>query len=75
MRKIIAPDGYVLTQAAAVADDLRHFAKEVYLGKYDSPENWATWATENAYSWLVEQGRQEEADNLVNLENQQRKTT
>lgn len=64
MRKIVAPEGFVLTQAGDIQDDKRLFAKEVYLSKFDKPENWTTWPKAEAYSWLVERGRQDEADNL-----------
>ena len=33
LRKLIASEGFTLTNGEA-------YGKEVYLGKYDSPENW-----------------------------------
>ena len=40
MNKMIAPDGQYYTQAANVPAQERVFAKIVFLGKYDAPENW-----------------------------------
>lgn len=40
MNKLTAPDGHFYTQAATVPAKERIFAVEVYLSKYDAPENW-----------------------------------
>lgn len=63
MNKIIAPDGKYYTQAADVPFEERVYANIVYLGKYDSPENWRLAEAEEKDAWEEEMRRREEPVN------------
>lgn len=51
MKHLIAPDGKFYTQAADVPANERIFATEIYLGKYDAPENWRLADAEEKEAW------------------------
>ncbi len=56
MRIIIAKEGYVYTETADIPLPERVFAKKLYLGIYDSPDNWKE-ITEEEYNRMQEQLR------------------
>jgi hypothetical protein len=56
MRKITASDGYVYTQAQETPIESMIFAKELYLGISDFPDNWREIPEEEAKS--IEEERQ-----------------
>lgn len=70
MNKLTAPDGHYYTQAATVPAKERIFAVEVYLGKYDSPENWrlADEAEKEATEKEVEAAEFQEREQLEQME-------
>lgn len=55
IKKLTATDGHVLTNGEA-------YGKEIYLGKFDSPENWSEITEEEYEAVLAEQERQEEEE-------------
>lgn len=56
MRNIIAKEGYVFTEAADIPLQERLFAKKLYLGICDSPDNWKE-ITEEEYNKMQEELR------------------
>lgn len=50
LRKMVATDGFVLTNGEA-------YGKEIYLGKNDSPANWHEITDEEYQTILAEQER------------------
>lgn len=60
MRKMTANDGYVYTQAKETPVGSMIFAKELYLGINDSPDNWREIPEEEAES--IEEERQSIAE-------------
>lgn len=59
MKHLIAPDGKFYTQAADVPVEERVYASEVYLGKYDKPENWRLADAAEKEAWEEEMRRRE----------------
>lgn len=54
MNKMIAPDGKFFTQAADVPAEERIYATILYLGKYDSPDNWRLASAAEKRAWEEE---------------------
>lgn len=57
MRKLIAKDGYVYTQANETKLINKIFTKELYLGINDSEDNWTQITSDNAQLLISERNK------------------
>lgn len=57
MRRLVAEDGYVYTQANETNIKNKVFSKELYLGIKDSEDNWVQITEDEAELLLTEQNK------------------
>lgn len=66
MRKMTARDGYMYTQSYEVPLEQMVFARELYLGINDSPDNWKEVTESEAQEWMQKQQEKAEYERGLN---------